>query len=50
MPPMPVSATEIRQRVASAAEKPPEITDMIIDMVSEPVARYISMNRLYTTC
>ena len=26
------------------------ITDMIIDMVSEPVARYISMNRLYTTC
>jgi nicotinate-nucleotide adenylyltransferase len=50
MPPMPVSATEIRQRVAGAAGKPPEITDLIIDMVSEPVARYISMNRLYTTC
>ena len=49
MLPMPVSATEIRRRVASAAQKLPEITDTITDMVSEPVARYISINRLYTT-
>ena len=48
MLPMPVSATEIRRRVASAARKLPEITDTITDMVSEPVARYISINRLYT--
>jgi nicotinate-nucleotide adenylyltransferase len=45
MPLMPVSATRIRQLVAAASGNTPEIGDM----VSEPVARYISTNRLYTT-
>lgn len=44
MPPMPVSATRIRQLMASASGNTAGITDM----VSEPVARYISTNRLYT--
>jgi nicotinate-nucleotide adenylyltransferase len=45
MRPMPVSATRIRQLVASGSGHSPEI----YDMVSGPVARYISTNRLYKT-
>lgn len=43
MPQLPVSATQIRQRVASQALGIPELAQL----VSEPVARYISLHRLY---
>ena len=44
LPLMPVSATQIRQLMASGADKTREISDLI----PEPVARYISLNRLYS--
>ena len=43
MPPLPVSATQIRQRIASRAVTPDELAQL----VSRPVARYISLHRLY---
>jgi nicotinate-nucleotide adenylyltransferase len=43
MPQLPVSATQIRQRIASQAINPADLTQL----VSEPVARYISLHRLY---
>jgi nicotinate-nucleotide adenylyltransferase len=43
MPPLPVSATQIRQRIASQAINPADLKQL----VSEPVARYISLHRLY---
>ena len=43
MPPLPVSATQIRQRIASRAVSPADLAQL----VSEPVARYISLHRLY---
>ena len=43
MPPLPVSATQIRQRVASRAVSAADLAQL----VSEPVARYISVHRLY---
>jgi nicotinate-nucleotide adenylyltransferase len=43
MPQLPVSATQIRQRIASRAVS----TDELAQLVSEPVARYISLHRLY---
>ena len=43
MPQLPVSATQIRQRVASRAVSPADLAQL----VSEPVARYISLHRLY---
>lgn len=42
LPLMPVSATQIRQLMASGVAKAPEIGDL----VPEPVARYISLNQL----
>ena len=44
LPLMPVSATQIRQLMASGAGKTQEINDLI----PESVARYISLNRLYS--
>ena len=44
LPLMPVSATQIRQLIASGTDKTREISDLI----PEPVARYISLNRLYS--
>ena len=46
LPPVPVSATQIRQRLASHAGQPQGIGDL----VPEPVARYISLHQLYSTC
>jgi nicotinate-nucleotide adenylyltransferase len=43
MPQLPVSATQIRQRIASRAVTPADLAQL----VSEPVARYISLHRLY---
>jgi nicotinate-nucleotide adenylyltransferase len=43
LPLMPVSATRIRQLIASGEGD----TQAITNMVSEPVARYISLNQLY---
>jgi nicotinate-nucleotide adenylyltransferase len=43
MPQLPVSATQIRQRIASRAVSPADLAEL----VSEPVARYISLHRLY---
>ncbi len=43
MPQMPVSATQIRQLLASGAGE----SDVTGEMVSEAVARYISLHRLY---
>ena len=43
MPPLPVSATQIRQRIASRAVSPADLAQL----VSRPVARYISLHRLY---
>ncbi len=43
MPSLPVSATQIRQRLASRAVSPVELAQL----VSRPVARYISLHRLY---
>ena len=43
MPQLPVSATQIRQRVASRAVSAADLAQL----VSEPVARYISLHRLY---
>lgn len=46
MPLSPVSATQIRQLIASGA-----IGDShLAQLVSEPVARYISLHRLYGVC
>lgn len=44
MSPMPVSATQIRQLLASGAGKTRDMSDL----VSEPVARYISVNHVYS--
>ena len=44
LPLMPVSATKIRQLMASRAAK----ADAIAGLVPEPVARYISVHRLYS--
>jgi nicotinate-nucleotide adenylyltransferase len=43
MPELPVSATQIRQRIASRAVTPADLAQL----VSRPVARYISLHRLY---
>ena len=43
-PLMPVSATQIRQLLASGVGKTRDISDL----VSEPVARYIAVNRVYS--
>lgn len=43
MPELPVSATQIRQRIASRAVSPADLAQL----VSDPVARYISLHRLY---
>jgi nicotinate-nucleotide adenylyltransferase len=43
MPELPVSATQIRQRIGSRAINPIDLAEL----VSEPVARYISLHRLY---
>lgn len=43
LPPMTVSATQIRQLLASSAGKSPDIDEL----VPEAVARYISSNRVY---
>ena len=43
MPPLPVSATQIRQLIASRAVSPADLAQL----VSMPVARYISLHRLY---
>jgi nicotinate-nucleotide adenylyltransferase len=43
MPELPVSATQIRQRIASQAVSPADLAQL----VSTPVARYISLHRLY---
>ena len=43
MPPLTVSATQIRQLIASRAVGP----DDLAQLVSKPVARYISLHRLY---
>ncbi len=43
MPTRPVSATQIRQLIASRAVSP----DDLAQLVSRPVARYISLHRLY---
>jgi nicotinate-nucleotide adenylyltransferase len=43
MPQLPVSATQIRQRIGSRAISPTDLAEL----VSEPVARYISLHRLY---
>ena len=43
MPELPVSATQIRQRIASRAVSPADLAQL----VSRPVARYISLHRLY---
>ena len=43
MPELPVSATQIRQRIASRAVSPADLAQL----VSKPVARYISLHRLY---
>jgi nicotinate-nucleotide adenylyltransferase len=43
MPELPVSATQIRQRIGSQAISP----DDLAQLVSGPVARYISLHRLY---
>ena len=47
MPVMPVSATQIRQRLASGHEQGSDAVALVSDMVAEPVARYISLYRLY---
>lgn len=46
LPPIPVSATQIRQRLAHHADQPQGIGDL----VPEPVARYISLHQLYSNC
>ena len=43
MPQLGVSATQIRQRIASRAVSPADLAQL----VSKPVARYISLHRLY---
>lgn len=43
MPPLTVSATQIRQLIASRAVSPADLAQL----VSRPVARYISLHRLY---
>ena len=43
MPQLAVSATQIRQRIASRAVSPADLAQL----VSRPVARYISLHRLY---
>ena len=47
MPVMPVSATQIRQRLASGHEQGSDAVALVSDMVAESVARYISLYRLY---
>ena len=49
MPAMPVSATQIRQLLASANEKDRDDVVLLGQMVPEAVARYISLYRLYRT-
>jgi len=43
MPQLPVSATQIRQRIGAGAISSSDLAEL----VSEPVARYISLHRLY---
>ena len=47
MPVMPVSATKIRQLLASGNEHGSDDAALVNEMVAEPVARYISLYRLY---
>ena len=47
MPVMPVSATQIREALASGNQQRCGEIAFISDMVAEPVARYISLYRLY---
>ena len=49
MPVMPVSATQIREQLASGHEQGSDAAALVGDMVAEPVARYISLYRLFRT-
>lgn len=49
MPVMPVSATQIREVLASGHEQGSDSAALVGDMVAEPVARYISLYRLFRT-
>jgi nicotinate-nucleotide adenylyltransferase len=49
MPVMPVSATQIRAVLATGDEQGKDAAALVSDMVAEPVARYISLYRLYRT-
>lgn len=49
MPVMPVSATQIREVLASGHEQGSDAAVLVGDMVAEPVARYISLYRLFRT-
>ena len=49
MPVMPVSATQIREVLASGHEQGSDAAALVGDMVAEPVARYISLYRLFRT-
>ena len=49
MPVMPVSATQIRELLASGHEHGSDAAALVGDMVAEPVARYISLYRLFRT-
>ena len=49
MPVMPVSATQIREVLASGNAQGSDDAALVGDMVAEPVARYISLYRLYRT-
>ncbi len=49
MPVMPVSATQIREVLASGREQGSDAAALVGAMVAEPVARYISLYRLYRT-
>ena len=49
MPVMPVSATQIRQLLASGDDQGSDDAALMSGVVAEPVARYISLYRLYRT-
>ena len=49
MPVMPVSATQIREVLASGHGQGSDVAALVGDMVAEPVARYISLYRLFRT-
>ncbi len=47
MPAMPVSATQVREALVSDNEQGSDAIALVGDMVAGPVARYISLHRLY---